>query len=179
MDPSADLESIFCRAHLLPPHKCFYDIRVAITSHSQYIYQPKQADEEQVPGRWVKMMGVSKAVVPNHQQQFRVRNTLHNNLLSLPGNPEDVVVASLVTALPEGTPAVGAEVRAILHECKSPLKIKRGLMYFKPGCQNKFLGFMSASLSSLISAASPKWEASLLEQTFQQQLYKTKYKIIK
>lgn len=31
---------------------------------------------------------------------------------------------------------------------------------------------MFTSLSSLISAASPEWEARLLEQTFQQQLYK-------
>lgn len=31
---SADLESILCRAFLLPPQKCFFDIRVAITTES-------------------------------------------------------------------------------------------------------------------------------------------------
>lgn len=34
MELSADLGSLFCRAHLLLPQRCFYDSKVTITMHS-------------------------------------------------------------------------------------------------------------------------------------------------
>lgn len=62
--------------------------------------------------------------------------------------------ASLVTATWKpwtGEPSMDAKAAALQQECKSPLRWKeKALMCFKPGCHSKSLGFLFASLSSLI-----------------------------
>lgn len=91
---------------------------------------------------------------PSHGQHLRVANTLGKNLPCCP-RPAQAQWQLLWQELPQrpelASPAWMQKYQPFNRSARVPWKMKKkALMYFKPGCHSKSLGFLFTSLSSLI-----------------------------